>query len=400
MRGTFAASIIGAAALALLANYAWLSPAFQHRNDEVTAAMVNQLPLFTNADPLIFIKDYLQPKSYWSFRTSLAEKGFRLALLVLGAWGIIEMARTERKSLAMTFAAGSTILFFITYFGSMIPLLRPWQPLRFKVAYDLSLMLPAAYILALRFAPNAALPSPNVIVAVLAAGGLSLAVNLAQTEFRGAMQLRTRMAPALAQISDWIAREAPPQGRVLFEESGDETGFVYDGSYLSSFVPYRTGRQLIGGPINVSFDRHHFAEFHSGKLFKRDIRTLTDEEIRNYFRLYNIGAVVAFHPWSIQRLRSVPGLVVLDRQVGPVHLMKVDQRLSWFIQGNGEVKASLNRIDLAGLEGSEVILKYHWIKGLVGIPAVKVVPVQIGDDPIPFIKLVDPPVTLTLRVVR
>jgi hypothetical protein len=28
------------------------------------------------------------------------------------------------------------------------------------------------------------------------------------------------------------------EARVLFEESGDETGFVYDGTYLSSFIPH------------------------------------------------------------------------------------------------------------------------------------------------------------------
>jgi hypothetical protein len=104
---------------------------------------------------------------------------------------------------------------------------------------------------------------------------------------------------------DWINQATPAEGRVLFDESGDETGFVYDGMYLSAFIPYWTGRQLIGGPINLYNDRHHFAEFHSGKLLKKEIHRLTDDAIRNYFRLYNIGAVVAFHPDSIQRIQSV-----------------------------------------------------------------------------------------------
>ena len=144
------------------------------------------------------------------------------------------------------------------------------------------------------------------------------------------------------------------------------------------------------------YDRHHFAEFHSGKLFKKDIQTLTDDEIRNYFRLYNIGAVVAFHPASIQRLQSIPGLVDLERRVGPVHLMKVNQPLSWFLQGEGKVKASLNRLEVSEVKGNEVILKYHWAEGLIGTPAVKIVPIKIYDDPIPLIKILDPPATFTL----
>jgi hypothetical protein len=109
---------------------------------------------------------------------------------------------------------------------------------------------------------------------------------------------------------------------------------------------------------------------------------------------------VAFHPDSIQRLQSVPGLVTLDRRIGPVYLMRVNQPLSWFLQGEGKVKASLNRLEVSEVKGNEVILKYHWAEGLIGTPAVKIVPVKIGDDPIPFIKVIDPPAAFELRIPR
>jgi hypothetical protein len=168
--------------------------------------------------------------------------------------------------------------------------------------------------------------------------------------------------------------------------------------YLSSFVAHKTGRELIGGPINLYNDRHHFAEFHSGKLFKREIHRLSDEEIRTYFRLYNIGAVVAFHPASVQRLQSVAGLVSLHRRIGPVHLMNVNQPLSWFLHGDGKVKAALGRLKVSDVKGREIILKYHWVEGLKGDPPVKVTPVKTHDDPIPFIKIVDPPANFALRI--
>jgi hypothetical protein len=205
------------------------------------------------------------------------------------------------------------------------------------------------------------------------------------------LHLRAGLNANLRAIVDWIAREAPADGRVLFEESGDETGFVYDGVYLSSFVPHLTGRELIGGPINLYNDRHHFAEFHSGQMFKRDVRMLGDAELRDYLRLYNIGAVVAFHPASVQRLQAIPGLVTTERRIGPVHLMRVNQPLSWFIAGEGKVKAGLNRLELSGLSGNEVILKYHWVDGLSATPPTKIEAVKMLDDPIPFIKLVAPP---------
>ena len=163
-------------------------------------------------------------------------------------------------------------------------------------------------------------------------------------------------------------------------------------------IPYVTGRQLIGGPINLYNDRHHFAEFHSGKIFKKEIQTLTDNELRNYLQLYNIGAVVAFHPASIQRLQALPGLVTLEQRIGPVQLMKVNQPLTWFVQGEGKLTAGLNRLELSELKGSEIVLKFHWVEGLTAYPLTKLEPTSLSDDPIPFIKLVNPPAALTLNV--
>jgi hypothetical protein len=162
-------------------------------------------------------------------------------------------------------------------------------------------------------------------------------------------------------------------------------------------LPQRTRRQVIGGPINLYNDRHHFAEFHSGQMFKRDVQSLSDGELRNYLRLYNIGAIVAFHPASIRRLQSAAGLVTLEERIGPVHLMKVNQPLTWFIAGEGKVKAGFNRLELLDLKGSEVVLKYHWIDGLTATPAARIEPLKMADDPIPFIKLINPPSSVVLR---
>jgi hypothetical protein len=45
-----------------------------------------------------------------------------------------------------------------------------------------------------------------------------------------------------------------------------------------------------------------------------------------------------FSPASIQRLQSIPGLVELDRQIGPIHLMKVSQPLTWFLEGERQAE--------------------------------------------------------------
>lgn len=397
LRNRFMPWFLGAGVLSLAVNLVWLVPAIAHLQDDVSRSIVEQLSLFVSADPLTFLKDYFAPKSYWSFRPTWAEKGLRLALIALGLLGALKLLRSEQKSLGVMLAAALVALFFITYFGSLLPLLRAWQPLRFKVTYDLFLVLTASYAIASWSLSRKSMPTPVIILALIF-GGIAFLFNLVATESLGKMQLRTLAQAEITGIVDWIKAETPADGRVLFEESGDETGFVYDGMYLSSFIPHWTGRQLIGGPINLYNDRHHFAEFHSGKLFKRDIQTLDNDEIKNYLRRYNVGAVVAFYPASVRRLLSIPGLVTVQRQIGPIFLMKVRQPLTWFLQGEGNVKSGPNRLEISDARGNEITLKYHWIEGLAGTPAVKIIPVKIGEDPIPFIKVVDPPAAFTLQI--
>jgi hypothetical protein len=392
-----AASVIAVLALSLLLNAAWLIPAITHRGDDISDQIVRQLPLFASSDPLTFLKDYLGPVGYWTFRPAFLEKGFRVALLVVGVFGTWKLIQSDNHDLGMTLASALTGLFLITYFGGLTPFTGSWQPLRFKVPLDLFLVIGAAYG-ATQWLTTPRTPRSSTVPILLGCGLVAFLFNLVQTESTGRLQLRSRLIPELNAVIDWIKRETPANARVLFEESGDESGFVYDRTYLSAFLPHLTGRQLIGGPINLYNDRHHFAEFHSGKIFKKDSQSLSDDQLRGYLRLYNIGAVVAFDPASIRRLQSIPGLVTIDQRIGPVHLMKVNQPLSWFMEGEGEVQAGFNRLELSHLKGQVVILKYHWIEGLTGNSAIKIEPVRMLDDPIPFIKLINPPPAVTLRI--
>jgi hypothetical protein len=395
-------STVGAATISLALNLVWIMPAFTHRIDDVSQTIVEQLALFVSADPLTFVKDYLAPKNYWSFRQSFWEKGVRLMLLILGTTGTVKLLRRGDKNLGILLLTGLIGLFMITYFSFLIPALQAWQPMRFKVPFDLFLAIATAYALADWLMANSAASRfySYIVPSLLLAASVTFLINLVHTESQGKLRLRTLIRPEIAEIARWVQQNTPDEARVLFEESGDETGFVYDGMYLSSFIPHWSGRALIGGPINLYNDRHHFAEFHSGRLLGRDIQGFTDDEIKRYFWLYNIGAVVAFHPASIKRLRSIPGLITLDRRLGPVYLMRVNQPLDWFVQGQGQIIAKINRLEVSSSGAKELILKYHWLDGLVSNPPATIIPVTIYDDPIPFIKVIDPPGSFTLKIVR
>jgi len=84
--------------------------------------------------PLTFLKDYLGPKGYWTFRSSYLEiRIFASLLLILGALGTGKLIQSDKRHLGITLASALAILFVITYFGALMPFTSSWQPLRFKV---------------------------------------------------------------------------------------------------------------------------------------------------------------------------------------------------------------------------------------------------------------------------
>ena len=105
-------------------------------------------------------------------------------LLILGVLGTIELIKKGNRPVGIALTAGLLSLFVLTYFGAFIPGLAAWQPLRFKVPFDLFLVIGAAYCLnqwltgqkAWRF---------HLVPATIALGGLAFAINLVQTESHG-----------------------------------------------------------------------------------------------------------------------------------------------------------------------------------------------------------------------
>src|SRR5262245_59119052 len=209
--------IAAAVAFSFLVNAAWLVPAINHRADDMSAEIADQLRLFVTSDPLTFVKDYLGPYDYWTFRPSFIEKGYRLALLALGVWGTWQWLHSEKRDLGIMIVSSLAVLFLVTYFGSLTPFMKSWQPFRFKVPFDLFLVIGAADTVS-RWLSGPAHWRSRFMPVLLSGALIAFLINVAQTEATGKLQLRSQINPALEQIVTWIQRETPVEGRVLFEE--------------------------------------------------------------------------------------------------------------------------------------------------------------------------------------
>lgn len=388
-----------AAGVALVVNGAWLVPLVTHLKDDASATIVAQLPLYNSTDWWTWFKDYFTTEPFWTDRDwPLAERALRVAVTVLGIAGIVALFRHGKRDIAAALAATASLLFAMTYFGSFVEPLAAWQPLRFRIALDVVMIIAASYALA---STGAAAAGPRLRqwkTWVIAAGVLGCALNVIATERAGKMRLETEFKPPATEVVRWLYSVVPKSGRILFEESGDETDFAYSHMYLSAFLPHITGQQLIGGPINLCNDRHHFAEFHSAQLFKRGVASFSEEELRGYFDLYNIIAVVAFHPASVRRFGEFRKLLSPLERSGDVWLFRVNREANWFLSGTGEVTAGWNRITCSRVEGRNVVLKYHWVEGLSAEPPISIRPVAVPGDPIPFIGITDPPAQFAVSI--
>ena len=128
-------------------------------------------------------------------------------LLLLGSWGTWKLVRSENRVAGVVLASAGIVLFLLAYFGALIPFVKSWQPLRFKVPLDLFLALGYSYIIAHGLARRSLAPRPYVLATIAACGLLAFLLNLFETETRARMLLRTQLRPELNAIVEWIKRE-------------------------------------------------------------------------------------------------------------------------------------------------------------------------------------------------
>jgi len=197
------------------------------------------------------------------------------------------------------------------------------------------------------------------------------------------------LGPYTRFLLDWLGKSTDGQARVLFEVS---RGRIVDESHIMGYLAYTTDREFIGGHYPDSY----FADFTDGDLFGRHVTDLDEAALRAYADLYNLGWVVAFSADSKAVLDRLPW-VVREDGFRELAVYRVNRPHSFFVTGSGRVsERGHNRIVLEALTGQEVVLKYHFMRGLVSEPPVDLEPVYLMDDPNPFIHIENPPERLVI----
>ncbi|MGZ8215943.1 hypothetical protein [Methylomagnum sp.] len=373
------------ALLSLLPNLFWIMPTLD-------------LPGITNAgDPYQKAVDArifgLELLGLWRAPGMGAKLNPLLVITALwAAWQVRSIPRT--MEIVRIFLFMWIFLALFAAFGAAIPALGAVQPNRFGCMAYLFLVIPAAVGINEAISGLQTRQSgryPNWAILFFAAGvlgfvGLELSRELSVTSTG-----RYGMAPPEVRgfgdtglgLADWLNTHTNKQGRVLFETS---LGRIHDGAHLAGLLAKTGDREFIGGPYPYLF----FAGFWDGHAFGKPIEAIPRTQFAAYLKLYNIGWIAAHSPASKRYLAGQPGLE-LGLQSGAVQTYVVEQPLSYFLEGEGSVTASAtNRLVIRSPHGAgqPLVLKYHYMPGMISKDGSVIAPVFLEDDPQPFIRII------------
>ena len=407
-RSTFrpaALAYVGSAVVTLAVNAVWAIPLarYLHVRTDFPA------PMWQLDDPLRMLTELIRPAVGWvgfdpgsvvdgSFWTSWV---LRLGVTVLGVAGLIRLHRDGRTRLAVALAASLAYLAWLSYFGSAIGWIARTEPYRYVIVYRALLLLGGAFALdAWLTRPRSPRVSMGIgLAAILAALAPFLGPSHADLVPPG--HLSSERPAEVRAVQRWIEEEAPSEGRLMIEDSSVRLTqpSPMGGGYAIGMLVLESEREIIGGRVPYFRVPHRFANFLDGEAFGLSTRAQHPERLRRYLELYDITAIAAWHPESRAALDDMTRevgepAIVATGEAGAFATYRVEREADAFERGSGRVEARWGALELRGVVASEqgdVVLRYHWMEGLEAQPSGRVEAIEVEDDPVPFLRIVDPP---------
>jgi hypothetical protein len=188
-------------------------------------------------------------------------------------------------------------------------------------------------------------------------------------------------------LRDHTSREA----RVFFEQSSAR---VHDGAHIAGWLAITQQREFIGGPYPYS----GFASAWDNNSFGGRNDDRTPEEWLALLDAYNVRWMICHTESCRHAMNQLPGTTKLA-DWGRVTAYGRKQSAGFVHQGEAQVTAScVNRVELSGVAGEPVVLRYSWVPGLRAHPSGRVEPVHVVPGGRPFVAIHNPPSQLVLRV--
>jgi hypothetical protein len=155
-----------------------------------------------------------------------------------------------------------------------------------------------------------------------------------------------------------------------------------------ALLPLLVERELLGYIGTAPFLAHRYASFEGGTLFGKSLATLSETEFATLLSRYAVSWVVAC---TADALAGVSRFTAVVEEVEPAADCRIFRvrhpDRSRFLEGSGEVQATLDRIEVKQAAGDRIILKYHWMPGLRTDPPLPIEEARRPGVPVGFIAI-------------
>jgi hypothetical protein len=186
-------------------------------------------------------------------------------------------------------------------------------------------------------------------------------------------------------LLDLIRRDTAPDERLLVQTR-------YRCEPLT--IPLATGRETIG----CSFpDRADPVQFTRGSLFGRRLSDWTAFQLNETVRRWGVSYAVTCTPPTEALFQDAFGAPCATN--GAYHAFRTGVASDRFLLGAGRVAATVNRIELSGLQPADgkVVIRYRYHPAWAADGGIPVSRYALPDDPAGFIALDNPPPHVVLR---
>jgi len=391
------------AIIVLVLNSYWLIPIAQFFDEKTTrpdnynfACQINNLSEPFNV--------YVQQKMSTLYKKTpeLNNTFIEVILLLFGICGLYTWWKGKKLKLFLPFSGGLYFIFIVAYYGSHTKFFPQLQPQRFIVPMNIFLIIPASAGISLVLQNIFKGKSVTTILFILSLSFALLVgpvVKPLKIVFRDKLYRLSCEFPAPAKdLLNFLEATTTPEGRILLEDSEFDTDHQYYGAHLPALFPEYVKREYLCGPRPLYPIKHSYASFTAGLLFEKRVEDYSLEELKRQFDIYNVKWIVCWSDESKRVFSQFPAYLTKLKEIDKFSIYRVNREPSFFLKGKGLVKSDYNRLELSHIvpQDSEVIINYHWMKYFKTNPPRKLERVFVGDDPVGFIRIVDPPKSLVI----
>jgi hypothetical protein len=315
---------------------------------------------------------------------------FGWPVVLLGLLGCGVMTRFRRRTSAWLFAITIPLVVAVARLGQLWP---PVQGLGLDRAAPFAVglaVVPAAFVCSVWEARV-----PVIRLAILAAvslpGGIAwFAPEWSQSLTPGLDPLPIGLSPGRVELVESLRDRTTNDARVLIEDpDGAPPGWNW-----TALLPRMTGRAYLGGLDGGACVDLSYCGLRRGRINGRALSGLSDDELAELCRIYNIGWVVTRTPETAARWKAWGKVTELGRydDNGEVLLLAIDRPKSYVLSGTATLvhadRLQIVLTDVTASPDGDVLLSFHHQPGMhVTPPTVMLDEAKDPNDPTRFLRL-------------